>query len=535
MAVPVSFSTNFKLQLFPEYLGIGILITVIPITTILLIQRYISLFQAKNDFELTFIPTLSLIILAGVTRGFLFFYLIEFTGLDQPTSLPIRILLSTLTTVFWLSIISIAVEDTRSFRNRYQEFMRDSIAQLARDKSHSSEKTLPLYVESELAEIQSILDRTFDDATALSLDKNAMLLAASQVRRTVDENIRPLSHRLWKETVSEIPKIRLGSTIWASIKYLSVPPLASTIFIVLALFLNLLTGYGLIRSIFGTLVTGLIMFIFYSIYQGATQGVFRGSVILNFCALLIPGTLISISLYLSNKLIFDDDTGLFTFIYIFYCFFVALLFSTLNLAKSDRDDLLSMLQASLLPSKNLIFDEHKMMADNLASFLHNSLQSELVALSYQIEDSANNPSSTKAELIRKKIQERASRSVAQDFKNFVEDPRDRLTRIQSAWKGIAKIDLNLPEELLKEEGRNFLLVQIIEEAISNSVRHSKSTQVSVSASQSAQDGIDLEIICDGSFQGPQRPGLGTEWLDRFASGRWSRTINENGSTLFIKL
>ena len=173
--------------------------------------------------------------------------------------------------------------------------------------------------------------------------------------------------------------------------------------------------------------------------------------------------------------------------------------------------------------------------ESMASYLHNSLQSELLALSYQIEESAKDPNTENARRLLEKLGSRINRSISDDFENFVERPLDRLSRIQTGWKGIAAISIEIPDHLLLDANRNFLIVQIIEEAITNAVRFSKSSEVNIVGRETLSGEIYIVIRNNGEAEQQTTTGMGTEWLDRFAAGNWTRTLSDKGTTLEITL
>ena len=479
--------------------------------------------------------TLLTIGVAGVFRGYLLYFSTELGGFEQPTSLVARLISSTATTLFWLTLFSVIVEDSRVFKDRYVSILRSSILRLAQSNPMIESTQLSTEIKGEISEIQVMLSKTLDLATQSAMNHQTMLLAAEQVRKTVEENIRPLSHRLWLRSASSLPSIRIWSAIVAGLRNLNVPPIGPAALLALTSVFNLTSTFGWHRGFYGAFWIFIIFHLFFKYALKYLHEHFQPSLFANILFMLIPGFILSEIFYLSNRFVFDDNSGLLNFIYIVIFFIVAAGSSTYKLTQSDRNLLIVMLEKNLLPSKGLVANEESIAAENMASFLHNSLQSELLALSYQIEESAKDPNSENARALLERLGSRINRSINDDFERFVEKPLDRLSRIQSAWKGIASIDIKIPEDLLLDPNRNFLIVQIIEEAITNAVRFSKSTHISVGGEKSVSGQIMITIHNDGLADYPGPSGLGTEWLDRFAAGNWSRTYAPTGTTLEITL
>ena len=512
----------------------------VTITALVGIFIYISNLSTKGyqkslDSKQQRIFTLSLVALAGVLRGFLLYLSTDLGGFEQPTSLVARLISSTATTLFWLTLFSIAVEDARVFKDRYESLLRTSILRIAQAGISKESTQFSPELQEEISEIESLLSKTFDEATRSAMDHTTMMLAAMSVRKTIEENIRPLSHRLWLRSSSSLPAVRIRGTAIAGLKNLDVPPFVPAALLALTSVFNLTTSFGWQRGLYGSFFIFIVFNLFYQHAMPQLRKISSGTLVTNIAFTLIPGLLLSVIFFLSNKYLFNDDSGLLNFIYIVIFFIVACVASIYRLTQSDREHLLAMMEMKLLPSKMAQGDSESVINENMASYLHNSLQSELLALSYQFEESAKDPNSENSRALLEQLGSRINRSISEDFENFVEKPLDRLHRIQSAWMGIADVKIDIPDRYLVDSNRNFLIVQIIEEAISNAVRFSSSSEITVTGEESSNAQVKLVISNNGLAEIQTSSGLGTEWLDRFAAGKWTRTHAESGTVLEITL
>jgi hypothetical protein len=513
----------------------GVTITALVGIFIYVSNRSTKHFQNRLDPKQQQFFTLSLVTLAGVLRGLLLYLSTDLGGFEQPTSLLARLISSTATTLFWLTLFSIVVEDARVFRDKYESLVRTSILRIAQAGVSREKQQFSPELQEEISEIESLLSKTFDEATRTAMDHTTMLLAAMSVRKTIEENIRPLSHRLWLRSASSLPAVRIRGTAMAGLKNLDVPPFVPAALLALTSVFNLTTSFGWYRGIYGSIFIFLVFNLFYQNVMPSLRKISSGTLAINFAFTLIPGLVLSLIFYLSNKYLFNDDSGLLNFIYIVIFFIVACVASIYKLTQSDREHLLAMMERNLLPSKMVQGNSEGVINENMASYLHNSLQSELLALSYQFEESAKDPNSENSRALLEQLGSRINRSISEDFENFVEKPLDRLHRIQSAWRGIAEVKIDIPDRLLIDSNRNFLVVQIIEEAISNAVRFSNSSEISVIGQETSNAQIKVVISNNGLAEHQTSSGLGTEWLDRFAAGKWTRTHSESGTVLEITL
>jgi signal transduction histidine kinase len=256
---------------------------------------------------------------------------------------------------------------------------------------------------------------------------------------------------------------------------------------------------------------------------------------LNGLLLLVPGLFFSITFFLSNKFIFGRDFGFLNLIYVVIFVMVAVLVSSFELVKRDRGEILFMIESELTAFGQSSVLQEKYLYKNAASYLHNMLQSELLSITKQLETSSGVFDSLEARIDIEKLLDRFNRPIKEDFQKFISNPIDRLNRLQSAWKGIAEIEVDIPAQALKDHSRNILLVQIVEEAIANAIRHAGATQVKVTAETFSDTRIRFSVINNGISSKGESLGLGSSLLDYFAPNSWSRKKLENGSELAFTL
>jgi signal transduction histidine kinase len=177
---------------------------------------------------------------------------------------------------------------------------------------------------------------------------------------------------------------------------------------------------------------------------------------------------------------------------------------------------------------------HQINAD-VASYLHNSLQSQLLAIAGQMEISAQNLDEDEFRKNFDLLKVSLENPLRKDFSHFMNNPLPRLNRLERAWRGIANVKITIGEEVLQDHNRNILIAQLIEESIANAVRHSNAKTILVSA-QLVQGGrVQLTVQNDGASTPTTNNGIGTAWLDHFAPNSWNRIHSELGTQLDITL
>ena len=534
LAVPLALVEQLSPMNFIFFCTIGLVITAVIGLLVLQFVALIDPWLKTRSRRTQEYISVSIIGTSGALRGLLIFLAIEWFDFIQPSGIWTRIGTSTATALLWFTPIAIIVTSTQSFRTDYEKLLRNAILAISEKIDVRDSNSLPPKLEMDFLEIEDILGR------ALSVERpsntsESLTLAAVWIKALIEEKIRPLSHRLWIESVSSPPKINIGTSVAESVRYLNIPPLPVALFLSLTTLINVSASIGWVRGVFGACVILIEVYSLLDLYQRKNSRIQAGNFATNTFLLLIPGLLLSLTFYLSNKFIFDYSFGFLNLIYVLMFLMVAIPVSTFQLANRDRGQLLTAIEENLLASGWLDEYQQKYLTRNAAAYLHNLLQSELLAISRHMEISANREKSVglNQELID--LLSRLNRPIKDDFQKFLYDPVARLNRLQMAWKGIAEIDISIPANLLGNQGRNLLLVQFVEEAIANAVRHANADRISVRAHLLPNQQVRFSIINNGITEGQDSVGMGTAWLNHHAPNSWSRRQTENGIELTITL
>jgi hypothetical protein len=208
--------------------------------------------------------------------------------------------------------------------------------------------------------------------------------------------------------------------------------------------------------------------------------------------------------------------------------------SLFNLSLRDHGLIIELLESYeiyKIPNASKAFDVGER---HLASFLHNSLQSELLAIAGQLEEAAISNDREKSAEILQRVSSLINRSFIDDFQKFAESPLERLETVRKSWIGILEIEVGIPEAALAFPARNASLVQTIEEFAANSYRHGKATQITVIGIENSI-GLHLTLKSNGSKKVSTKRGLGSEWLDQIAIGSWKMQSNLTGTSLEITI
>lgn len=506
----------------------GVLLTLITFLIYLLQILFINKFV--SNYSILFILFISVPVVAGLFRGYLFFVMVETLDLVQPSNLTNRLISSTLTTLFWLTLANYVMAVSRKFLFQYQSALNQYLRQL---KNSNKSTSLSVQNASMLNSVQLNLSASVEAYIGKSDPASFRKLSAVLVQQ-INDQIRPLSRRIWIKELSQFPTIRFWQLLKDSIKSLS---FSWRKFILLITGLSVL-GNLAIRSTdetfwrtFSFLITISLIRVIYDRIRFLPQ---IQKTLFNLILLLMFGLLpVLVSEYFVDSLGYSGNWSA-TLIISPVAPVLMLILTLLRLANQDRNMILEILRNSsiVLPEDNPA--DLEIESASVASYLHNSLQSELLALSKQLEEAAKNPDSSRSAELLQRVSSTVNRSITDDFVRFNESPKDRLQAVIDSWLGILEIQVNFSIDLLSNNEKASIIVQTIEEVATNVSRYDNATVLSVSA-EFKQNSVVLNLQSNGIGKLKRSKGFGTAWFNQVALSQWKIIKNETGSLLIIEL
>lgn len=512
----------------PLLLSLGLFASVCSIIVSLIVGAIVEIFP-KNLLFLIQGKFLIQVLAIGVTRALLISNGLDFLEINNAQNLSGILTNSIVSTGFWLTLVAIIQREYRNFQERYRINVKEALI----TELHQEIYRHNAYPESveELEKTERILKETLDDISLEFLDNEKLLKAASRVRQVIDEAIRPTSYRLWTHSNTILPRANFQDLFRATfLKLNSGSGFVATMTGLLTI-VNISTNFGLVRGAFTSLVVALAI-ILYGISFRYLEGSGRwNSSLLRISVFLLPGLLASLVLYSFNWLFFRSESRLLIFIYALAIPLVIFAESLFRTLQQDRETIVRYLSpksglANRFPAKSSISSR------DLANFFHNSLQSELFALSSRLESAASSMNSQDAKAALEQLQSTLNRSLSNEFADFLAKPVDRLQRSIKAWSEIMKIDLDLDSVLGHSKEVDSMIVQVVEEALANAYRHSGAARVNILGSTDSDGNVFLEISNNGKVNTTQGRGIGDAWLSHYAV-KWSRENTSEGIRLSI--
>jgi signal transduction histidine kinase len=423
----------------------------------------------------------------GTIRGFLLVELSARWGIESSAGAFAQLVNSAVSAAVWLTLAALVVGGRDRYRRRYRALLLHGDTDIDWDE-HPNVRQVKARVGEALlgAGAQTGVD---------------LFAVAEAIRREIDTNIRPLSHRLWFGSEDEEPRTRLSMLVRDAVAAWTVP--MRTVLIVW--FATSVLGsarwlggeLGLLASVISTV---LLLVMIVVVPRLLPESVWmRGLGLVVGSVAVITGTDLVLRLLGYPSRVFDE----FPLVILLPISLAALVVTAaaISLAESDRRLVLQVAEQEA----NVIAKARRQSA-----YLHNSLQSELTGLAMQLEQAAQSGSSESARSALARVHALLARSVSEDFASFQENPQQRMQRVIEGWEGICAVRIDVEPGVLGDH-RIGVCLQAIEEVIANAVRHSGASRVEIYVS-SATEGLSVRSSSDGRIPTDPGSGLGSAVL-----------------------
>jgi hypothetical protein len=504
----------FQLQPAGATARIHLLAALVTLMTTAFLLIYWLLQRSTKRRSILTIGNLIIITGIGAIRGVAMFFLANEMEISSDVSLGYRLFNSIITTVIWLSFISYIGNSRRSYHEKYRLlFTQSLLTQTTKITGVELNKEL-LHVENSLKNLTTIPSGS--SITSVQLEQ-----VAAAIKSQLDELIRPLSQRLWLPTVQDYPRVKPIRLIIEAITHLKYPLLP---LIVVISTLNIINYSALItfsEALYRAVVSIIVMTVIYLFFMQLNSRKESIPAYIQFVHLVSLGIFpVLIGEWLSVEGYFDTRLPISLIVYLATPI-LAISFSAIGLIQQDRTRLIQAM--AIVESTS---DQYQ--RSQVASYLHNSLQSDLLALSKKLEQAA---SSKDIHIHRESLEQLSAmlnRSITEDFKGFYESPSERLTQLVDSWSGIISIRIDNPAAILADVTKSIIAIQVLEEVASNAAKHSNATELQIKA-ETDHDFLHLIITANDDYEPITQTGYGTNFLAAVTKS-WSRSANPTDHT-----
>ena len=470
------------------------------------------------------------LLVLGAIRGIAINIGIGILDLQPTVSAIYKVFNSTISLPLWFIGLALLVESRRQFQHEFeaifQRYVRNEQKTLddpSRDLTKENDGELIKKLQLELSDLARDIEESLNRPTLV----NNYAEQAKKIQDLISKELRPASAALWNGSTLSAPKLSIFELIKISLLGQKLKVISASLFFSPYIFIGLNGSYGWHLSIIETLMaTSLNILIFLPcehlfkinlISRRSTNILIIGS------SYLIP--LFIILFIMPNNLFWiDNNVAKISYqLFLGSCHVSILLgFNLYKLLEQQRSAVLANLEFIMHGKEMSYLSNSELTAArdmDLARYLHGELQAGLVAASLLLEravktgdlDLANTSLMNTIEILR------------QDHAGFLQSrksaPQARLAKISSGWLGIADVKINLDwiGELNTPVQND--LIALIDEGVSNAIRHAGSTDISVRGSRVGAE-LHIEILSDGSGMTANNAGLGTKLFNELTS-KWA--------------
>jgi signal transduction histidine kinase len=488
---------------------------------------------------------LAFLFLLGATRGVVINYCVEMWDLTQTVGYWYKVFNSTVALPQWFVGVAILFESKRDYERTFRELFARAMRK--EQETHERRDLLPAgnsNVDEAIARLQFITSNLAADIQQLLNRPKALsdyTIEANRIQELIDNDLRPTSAELWRANKVNTPKIPLKILLSISLleNRLRVP------FVVLIsapyLFVGLNGALGLKIALVQCLFVLSYDLIVYALAEALHKFKITSRAISNLI-ILVSGFIFPclIQIYFLPTEFKTSNAFIDLFLYhnVLTVTFIALLLTAngYNLVKSQREEVLASLESHILGEKYnapLSHGGDAQHKSDLANYLHGEIQAGLTASSLLLQQAASSGDSDLAQ----EALERASGLLNQDLTSIsftrMAAPAVKIEKITDAWKGIADISVAMPPYELLGETTLRSTVQLIEEAIANSIRHAQASDIKISGVLK-ENVLTISIISNGEPMAKGRAGLGTKMFNELTE-EWSYSAESGHNRLTLTL
>jgi two-component sensor histidine kinase len=468
-----------------------------------------------------------------------------------------RIAIIALQGTLWFPAIVLVLGYRREIIKNFNEYKKRLIVSTRLESRTSSEfktlqKNIQLRIREELYSLSTALKDSISTLTNSHRTSSASNLAIHKL--LAGEDLRMFSRRLESFESKGVQRVIRGNSLYLLAKQFSIlytstirsAPLGKWAYILVLIGLAVppfIYFHSFTELLFTVPILGVSSFALASLITKAQNK--DSPITLRASLLLVLGMgLLPLATDLIWQMIsFDPETQVPSLVtavalpityFAFMVIFQVLRPSAIRLINNDQLKASKALQDEV--KKNVTEEFSMNLSHQWAVFIHGKILTRLAATSLKLE-SVSTAKDPKA--FSETIQSLNSLLSSPDAE-FLEESKDLESEINSRlkpWRGLLDIKISIDSGLKSfSSSRVRDLGEVLEELISNSIRHGKAKSIDLKVVRSGQKDVEIIAVDDAVIPPPETAkttGLGTRIFNLASDGRWS--INRAGPSTEFRL
>jgi signal transduction histidine kinase len=466
------------------------------------------------------------LVLLGIVRGIAINVGFEILNIEPQVSALYKVFNSAISLPLWFIGIAVFVESRRQFQKEFEALFLRSVRK--EQTSEDMQNLNPVADDGELIQhLQAVASGlAYEIEGDLSQPASQVDYAkqTSKIQDLINSELRPASAKLWNGSTLTAPKLSIPTLVRISLLDQKLKVFTASLLFAPHIFIGLngTLGWRLagIETLLATSFNILVFLVCEALFKNGLLNRRFTNVVIVGLSYVIP--FMAIVFLLPSSMFWTDSVATIFFYQLFLTASHILILLGLNLYK-----LLGQQRAAVLQSFEQIIEGNQIApvseADliavrdiDLARYLHGELQAGLIATSLLLQRASKTGDTDLARHALRSAANILRQDHARISQSRISSPQARLEKISTGWRGIAevRIDLNWIDHL--ETSVQNDVIALIDEGVSNAIRHAKASVISVSGTR--EEGIvHLEISSDGSGMTEQTPGLGTKLFNELTS------------------
>ena len=481
------------------------------------------------------------LLVLGAVRGVAINLGIWLLDLAPTVSSIYKIFNSTISLPLWFIGLALFVESRRQFQQEFEALFLRSLRKEQTSAEKLSSDLGQVHDGEQIKQLQSLasnLASEIEELLNLPTQRINYAKQAEKIQDLINKKLRPASAALWNGSTLSTPKLSILTLIKISLFEQRLKVVSASLFFSPYIFIGLNGSQGWQFAIIETMLAtflNIVIFIICELFfkngllnRKSTNTLIMGS------SFVIP--LLTIVYILPNSLFWieSDATKFFYQLFLTSCHITILLgFNLYKLLGQQRSAVLANLEQIAQGKELFPFSSADLSAARdiaLARYLHGELQAGLVATSLILERAIKTGDTNLANHALRSTVDILNQDHARVSQSRTSSPNARLEKISSGWKGIAEVKITLDwiddlETLVLND-----IITLIDEAVSNAIRHAKASSILVTGSRVGEN-LHFEILSDGTGMTAKSVGLGTKLFNELAS---NLTYSKQGEQNLLK-
>ena len=476
--------------------------------------------------------------ISGAVRGLAIGESAPLVDLADPIAPLVRAINSGITAIIWMGIIGLMLEAQasyiREYQDLYQRFLMLKSGRLPDGRALNSGRLSE--IAEQVAQMTSPVRSKLAKLSEGSFTDAQVREAVADLQQVVKEQIRPLSHRLWFDRTSHLLRFKISNLLLDAFKSDETPIIFFTILTTLSMFVGSTVSMGINRGVVISLIFAFSTYTLFTLEKFLLKIKKSEIKFIHPIFLLLVPTVPIVLTHVYFNFSEIDSWSAYANVGVAGSIFITAIFVTMiTQSLIDRAKIIDILTSQITSG---YVEEHlnsiaRMAEDSeIASYLHSSLQSELTAVALKLDQAVRSGTREEVKNIIQYAQIIIERDLTTNFHAGEDSPLERINALLNAWQGIAEIKINLSGIELCETQVVTDISQIIEEAVSDSVRFGNANIISINGSASP-DHYYFIVSDNGSTKDQGGSGLGTILLDEIAPNLWRREFALGGTNLEV--